>query len=71
MQNIEIVIWSLCKMDMKRVHDCMDWAFLGGTLQGRGFIKLGLVEYCEKESRFDILINSSPTDMFQSIISLY
>ena len=52
----------LCKLDIEKAHDCINWKFLLGVFQKMGFGRKWVkwIEWCITIASFSILINGSP-----------
>ena len=58
----------LCKLDVEKAYDHVNWGFLMYMLQRCGFFDKWRkwIWYCISTIKFSILINGSPTDFFGS-----
>ena len=58
----------LCKLDIEKAHDHMDWSFLLAVLGKMGFGGrwCNWIKWCLSTVRFSVLVNNSPTGFFQS-----
>ncbi|WMV12004.1 hypothetical protein MTR67_005389 [Solanum verrucosum] len=58
----------LCKLDIQKAYDHLNWKFLLETLSKRGFgsIWLRWMKFCISTVKFSVLINGSPTGFFSS-----
>lgn len=63
------VLGVMCKLDIKKVFDHLNWNFLLSTLtlrqMGFGCRLLNWMEFGIKTTRFSILINVEPAGFFQ------
>ena len=52
----------LCKMDIKKGHDKINWNFLTAVLDKMGFKEkwLGWIKWCISTASFSIMLNGSP-----------
>jgi hypothetical protein len=58
----------MCKMDLEKAYDHVNWDFLLYMLKRCGFGEkwCSWIAYCISLVRFSILINGSPEDVFDS-----
>ena len=58
----------LCKLDLEKAYDRINWDFLLSVMQKMGFGEkwAGWIKWCISTASFSILINGSPTGFFQS-----
>ena len=58
----------LCKLDLEKAYDHINWDFLMTMMQKMGFGEkwTGWIRWCISTASFSILINGSPTGFFQS-----
>ena len=58
----------LCKLDIKKAYDHVDWAFLFSVMGKMGFREkwIGWVKWCLSMASFSILVNGTPAGFFQS-----
>ena len=58
----------LCKLDMEKAHDHMDWKFLLYILRRCGFSEklCSWIERCILTTRFSVLTNGTPSGFFRS-----
>ncbi|RVX11415.1 LINE-1 reverse transcriptase-like [Vitis vinifera] len=58
----------LCKLDIEKAYDNVDWSFLLTVMQKMGFGErwLGWIKWCISTASFSVLINGAPKGFFQS-----
>ena len=58
----------LCKLDIQKAFDHMNWIFLFRSMMKMGFGEKWLkwIEFCIKTVRFSILVNGEPIGFFPS-----
>ncbi|RVW33914.1 hypothetical protein CK203_082974 [Vitis vinifera] len=58
----------LCKLDLEKAYDHLNWDFLLTVMQKMGFGEkwAGWIRWCISTASFSVLINRSPTGFFQS-----
>ena len=58
----------LCKLDLEKAYDHINWDFLMLVMQKMGFGEkwAGWIKWCISTTSFSVLINGSPTGFFQS-----
>ncbi|RVW96178.1 hypothetical protein CK203_037721 [Vitis vinifera] len=58
----------LCKLDIEKAYDHVNWKFLTAVLRKMGFGEklINWIEWCISTVKFFVLINGSPSDFFQS-----
>ena len=58
----------LCKLDMERAYDHVDWSFLLYLLWRCGFGEkwCSWIKHCISSARFSVLINGAPSSFFES-----
>ncbi|XP_015084259.1 uncharacterized protein LOC107027674 [Solanum pennellii] len=58
----------LCKLDIKKAYDHLNWNFLLETLSRRGFggTWMRWIKFCISTVKYSVLINGSPTGFFSS-----
>ncbi|RVW38193.1 LINE-1 reverse transcriptase-like [Vitis vinifera] len=58
----------LCKLDIEKAYDHVNWKFLIAVLRKMGFGEklINRIEWCISTVKFFVLINGSPSDFFQS-----
>ena len=58
----------LCKLDLEKAYDHINWDFLLTVMQKMGFGEkwAGLISWCISTASFSVLINGLPTGFFQS-----
>ncbi|RVW40194.1 Transposon TX1 uncharacterized 149 kDa protein [Vitis vinifera] len=58
----------LCKLDIEKAYDNVDWSFLLTVMQKMGFGEkwLGWIKWCISTASFSVLINGTPKGFFQS-----
>ena len=60
--------WLICKLDIEKAYDSMNWQFLLRALQKMGFCSkwLGWMWSCLSSAKFSVLVNGVPADFFPS-----
>ena len=58
----------LCKFDVEKAYDKLNWKFLLMVLREMGFGRkwIGWIKWCISTASFSVIINSSPTGFFKS-----
>ena len=58
----------LCKLDIEKTYDNVDWSFLLTTMQKMGFGEkwIGWIKWCISTASFSVLVNGTSTGFFQS-----
>ena len=58
----------LCKLDLEKAYDHINWDFMLIVMQKMGFWDkwVGWISWCISTASFSVLINGSPTGFFQS-----
>ena len=58
----------LCKLDLEKAYDHINWDFLMSVMQKMGFGEkwASWIRWCISTASFSVLINGSPTGFFQS-----
>ena len=58
----------LCKLDIEKAYDKIDWSFVLNVLQRMGFGEkwFGWIEWCISTASFSVLVNGSLTGFFGS-----
>lgn len=58
----------LCKLDIEKAYDHLNWGFLWKTLENMGFGErwINRIKSCTIIVKFSVLINDSPTSFFSS-----
>ncbi|RVW57097.1 Transposon TX1 uncharacterized 149 kDa protein [Vitis vinifera] len=58
----------LCKLDIEKTYDHVDWSFLLAVLEKMGFGEKWRrwIRWCLSTVRFSVLVNGTPTGFFQS-----
>ena len=58
----------LCKLDIEKVYDHVEWHFLFSVLEKMGFREKWIrwIKWCVSTSSFSVLVNGTPTGFFQS-----
>jgi hypothetical protein len=62
------VLGVICKMDLEKVYDHVNWNFLLYMLRRSGFGEkwCSWIAHCISSVRFSILVNGTPTNFFGS-----
>ena len=62
----------LCKLDIKKAYDQVNWKFLLAVLRKMGFREKWIkwVDWCITSVKFSVLVNGSPFGFFQSLRGL-
>ena len=62
----------LCKLDIEKAYDNVNWKFLFAVLRKMDFgeIWINWIEWCISIVKFSVLINGSPSGLFQSLRGL-
>ena len=58
----------LCKLDLEKAYDHINWDFLMLVMQKMGFGEkwAGWIRWCISTASFSVMINGSPVGFFQS-----
>ncbi|WJZ83279.1 hypothetical protein VitviT2T_002974 [Vitis vinifera] len=58
----------LCKLDIEKTYDNVDWSFILTVMKKMGFGEkwLGWIKWCISTASFSVLINGTPKGFFQS-----
>ncbi|WJZ80362.1 hypothetical protein VitviT2T_000290 [Vitis vinifera] len=66
LKNNESVI--LCKLDIEKAYDNVDWTFILSVMQKMGFGEKWIrwIKWCISTASFSVLVNGTPTGFFQS-----
>ncbi|KAL6327359.1 hypothetical protein AAG906_018961 [Vitis piasezkii] len=58
----------LCKLDIEKAYDNVDWSFLLIVIPKMGFGEklIGWIKWCISTASFSVLVNDTSTDFFQS-----
>ena len=58
----------LCRLDIEKAYDHVDWSFLLAMLEKMGFGEKWRrwIKWCLSTTRFFVLVNGTPTGFFQS-----
>ena len=58
----------LCKLDLEKAYDRINWDFLLSVMQRMGFRKKWIrwIRWCISTASFSVLVNGSPIGFFQS-----
>ncbi|RVW44349.1 LINE-1 reverse transcriptase-like [Vitis vinifera] len=58
----------LCKLDIEKVYDHVNWKFLFAVLRKMGFREKWIkwIEWCISTVKFSVVVNGSPSGFFQS-----
>ena len=62
----------LCKLDIEKAYDNVNWKFLFAVLRKMDFAEIWInwIEWCISIVKFSVLINGSPSGLFQSLRGL-
>ena len=62
----------LCKLDIEKAYDNVDWYFLLTVVQKMGFKEkwIGWIKWCISTTSFSVLVNETSTGFFQSLRGL-
>ena len=63
----------LCKLDIEKAYDHMEWSFLLSVMEKMGFEEKWLkwIKWCLSTTSFSVLVNGAPSDFFQSSRGLW
>ena len=58
----------MCKLDIEKAYDNVDWAFLLTVMQKMGFGEklIGWIKWCISTMSFSVMVNGMPKGFFQS-----
>lgn len=62
----------ICKLEIKKAYDHVNWEFLTYILKGMGFGDkwIGWIQWCISTATFAVLVSASPTDIFSTFRGL-
>ncbi|RVW65308.1 Transposon TX1 uncharacterized 149 kDa protein [Vitis vinifera] len=62
----------ICKLDIEKAYDNVDWYFLLTVVQKMGFKEkwIGWIKWCISTTSFSVLVNETSTGFFQSLRGL-
>ena len=58
----------ICKLDIEKTYDHVNWDFLLLVLKKMGFVKkwINRIKWCIFAIRYSVLVNDTPSGFFQS-----
>ena len=64
--------WVLCKLDIEKAYDQINWNFLTSVLFKMGFKEkwLGWIKWCISTASFSVMLNGSPEGFFRGLKGL-